>query len=109
MPLWAWWLMSVFSLITGAFIIRQIQASTQAQINRLKLRRQLRSATNTRQLRKIILADGQYVTLSEWARKNQTRKPAISELNQYCFSASDPESTDKADIQKLTTRLLKLV
>ncbi len=109
MPLWAWWLMSVFSLITGAFIIRQIQASTQAQINRLKLRRQLRSATNARQLRKIILADGQYVTLSEWAKKNQARKPAISELNQYCFSASGPESTDKADIQKLTTRLLKLV
>jgi hypothetical protein len=102
MPTWAWWITAIFSLIIGTFIIRLLQPWVQAQINRIALRRQLRNATSAKQLRRIILEYGQCVTLSDWAIMNHARKPAISQLNYYCFSAS----TD-ADIQQLKTELLR--
>ncbi len=102
MPTWAWWITIILSLILGTFIIRLLQPLAQAQINRIILRRQLRNATSVTQLRRIILQHGQYVTLSDWATINHARKPAIYQLNYYCFSASG-----QADIQQLKTELLR--
>jgi len=109
MPGWTWWLMAVFSLLAGVFIFRALQPWLLSQMKRLKLHHQLRSAENVKQMRRIILDVGQYVTLSEWHRKNQARKKVVDKLNVYCFSAAELQDVNATEFQRLKTDLLKLV
>ncbi len=107
MPTWAWWLMAVSGAVSVALLVRPIRPGLEIQVSRLVLRRALRNASSARQLRRVILNHGHYVTLSEWVEKiparESKRKVIVQQLNCACFSA-----TDHSDIQALKTALLKL-
>ncbi len=109
MPGWAWWLTAAFSLLAGIFVFRIMQSWLLSQTKRLRLHHQLRSAENVKQMRRMILDIGQYVTLSEWYGKNQARKKVVQRLNAYCFSAAGLQDVNATEFQKLKTDLLKLI
>jgi len=101
MPAWAWWVFVFIILLLAVFLVRCLRPQIQTQISKRILQRSLRNATDVKQLRKLILCSGPYFVLSEWAKMNKARKPAIDELNYYCFSVSK-----HPDIQRLKTDLI---
>jgi len=95
MPQWAWWLTISFCLLSCAILIIKIQPWSLNKINRLKLRKQFKLATSSQQIRQLILYNGPYITLSEWANNNPKRKPLAHKLNKICFSNKDHSNLDK--------------
>ncbi len=103
MPKWAWWITIIFSLLISVILIRKVKPWTFNLAKRLKLRQQSQNAESPQQLRSLILENGQYITLSEWAKEDPSRKPFVNKLNNICFADSI-----QADLQLLKSELLGL-
>ncbi len=107
MPAWAWWLMATLLLIAGIITGRHLQPRIRQWHHQQKQQRRIQHATDITQLRRIILHNGQYLNLSEWAKTDHQRKTVSQQLNYYCFSATGRRQAQRHDIQQLKYSLLK--
>lgn len=102
-PVWAWWAAVVTAIFIILLFIWICFPWMKSLFFRLKLHRQLKSAKSARVLRKIILDNGQYVTLSEWDNSSNNKTSVIAELNRHCFSLNK-----NRDITDLKRKLLRV-
>jgi len=103
MPKWAWWITIIFSLLISVILMRKIKSWVFNLANKLKLRQQSQSAASPQQLRSLILENGRYITLTEWAEENPARKSFAHKLNNICFA-----NFSQVDLQLLKYELLGL-
>ncbi len=86
MPSWAWFIFIVLQFGLFAMLAYKIKPFIMKLIEQNKIHRKLKQANNIQQMRKIILNNGQYITLEQWAGKNEKKIKLINKVNYYCFS-----------------------
>ncbi len=100
-------LMIALSLAFLLIALQQLNKKAITWRKKKAIKQSIRRAKNSQELRNILLNNGQYKTLEEWAQHNpsQQTQHIKNQLNQACYQYNNPIqlSTLKKAIQKLKT------
>ncbi len=104
MPAWAWWITLIICSFLSLIIFKQIRPWLNHQAVRWNIRKQLKTEMTADQLRKLLLNNGQYISLHDWAKENDNRKTLVAELNNACFS-----NMTSLNLSNLQSEILKVI
>ncbi len=102
-PLWAWFIFITFCCVLTMLLIYKGMPLIKKIITKCKVRHRIKKANNLQQIRMIILNNGEYITLEQWAGDNERKKVLKDRVNYYCYSKNN-----KSDYLQLKHALLRI-